>query len=95
MVASGHASVCACERWRPCERPTCECSAVDPHLALISGRNAPLSLQKHLFRPSYVTEVCKTECCHPLFRLKNVTLRSARGEVARLQRGPQPEPGCC
>lgn len=73
----GHASVCACERQRPCscERPTC-----DPHLVLISSHNAPLSLQKHLFRPPYVTEVCKTECSHRVFRLKNVTL---------------PKPGCC
>lgn len=44
----------------------------------ISDRPASLSLpnpQKHLFRPRYMTEVCKAESCHRrvLFPLKNVT----------------------
>lgn len=47
-------------------------------VVLMSDQPASLSLpnpQKHLFRPRYMTEVCKTECCHRLvlFLLKNVT----------------------
>lgn len=52
--------------------------AVDPHVVLTSNHNAPFSLQKHLFRPPYVTEVCKTEFCHWLFKECNVALGVAR-----------------
>lgn len=59
------ASVCACERWRPCA-----CEGPSP--------NAPLSLQKHLFRPPNVTDVCKRECCR--FSLKECN-RAAQPEL--------------
>lgn len=74
------ARVCARERRRPW---SCETLCVDPHAALTSNRNAPFSLQKHLFRPPYVTEVCKTEFCHRLFKECNVALGVARSPEGR------------